>query len=68
MAANNPSHVLTEICAQIGMLMEDASPIALTIGTLGEAEQAIAIRDIDDAITKMRTLIDQAINIRGGNT
>lgn len=68
MAANNPSHVLTEICAQIGMLMEDASPIALTVGTLSDAEQVIAIRDIDDAITRMRTLVDHAINIRGGNT
>lgn len=49
---------ITALCARIGMIMEDASVIALTIGGLGETQRHVAISDIAGASERIAALVN----------
>lgn len=51
------TNTVSELCTQIGMLMEDASVDALTIRGMNSAERATALDRLDKAIDEMRALL-----------
>ena len=51
---------LARICTRIGMLMEDASTDALTIGSMGSAERTRALERLGVAIEEMQSLLTRA--------
>lgn len=59
--------LVSRLCTRIGMIMEDASVIALTIGHLSRDERSAAIAQLDLAATNIATLTNAAKAIVSSN-
>lgn len=57
--------LVIRLCTRIGMLMEDSSPIALSMGTLTPNETLRTLTELEQAIEQMASLINAARVIAG---
>jgi len=51
---------IAQLCAQVGMIMEDASPRALMVEDRSESGLRSTISDLRDATNRMSALLDAA--------
>ena len=54
------SELIAQLCARIGMIMEDASVVALTVGALAGVERDNAIVVLADAAERISALVAAA--------
>ena len=55
------THDLTvQLCTKVGMIMEDASVIALTIGGLASEDRQAALEEIGKAAERISALVEAA--------
>ena len=52
--------LIAQLCTQVGMLMEDASPVAVTIGHSNPEEMRKRLGDLAGAAEKISRLISAA--------
>ena len=58
---NDRRDLIVSLCTQIGMIMEDASDLALTMRGITDEDLAHRVDEIDIAIRRMQALIIAAI-------
>ena len=60
--AMNPDTIelIAQLCTQVGMLMEDASPVAVTIGHSAPEEMRMRLDDLACVAEKISRLISAA--------
>ncbi|MGN6358143.1 MAG: hypothetical protein ACTHLU_11785 [Novosphingobium sp.] len=59
------SDLIAQLCTQVGMIMEDASIVALTVGSTAEPKRTMDIKDLDTAIRRMSALINATRALSG---
>lgn len=52
--------LIAQLCTRIGMIMEDASPTALSIGAMDQARRRAAIAELSAAAAKISSLLAAA--------
>lgn len=55
--------LIARLCTRAGMMMEDASPVALTISILDDGERAQALRQLSLTVEQMEHLISAAMSL-----
>ena len=55
---NDKRELINQLCTQAGMIMEDYSAVALSIGSLGDRELKDRIDEILRAATRTKQLLD----------
>lgn len=53
--------LVLQLCTRAGMLMEDASAIALTIRTVDPHDRMVVLTELRQAIERMARLVDGAL-------
>ena len=53
--------LIAQLCTRAGMIMEDASPIALTLAILDAPRREQALTYLDSEICRMRSLVRAAL-------
>jgi len=54
---DDTSDLVVQLCTRIGMIMEDASPVALTVVGMEPAERKAALATLERAIGQLGALI-----------
>jgi hypothetical protein len=57
---DDTAELTTRLCSRIGMIMEDASVLALTIGTASEAGRLEVLAQLDEAAVRISDLVRAA--------
>lgn len=57
---DDTSDLVVPLCTRIGMIMEDASPVALKVACMDVAERKAALAELDQSIEQLGSLIDAA--------
>jgi hypothetical protein len=57
---DDTAELTTRLCTRIGMIMEDVSVIALTIGAASEVDRADALAQLDEAARRISDLVRTA--------
>lgn len=58
---DNAADLVIQLCTRVGMLMEDASPDAITIAGKDQDGRRAAIQSLNFALGEMRALLDAAM-------
>ncbi len=57
---DDASDLVAQLCTRIGMIMEDVSPVALSVAGVDAEERKAALAGLDQAIGQLGSLIDAA--------
>lgn len=57
---DDTTEIIVPLCTRIGMIMEDACVMALTIGGLASEDRLAAILELDGTARRIRALVDAA--------
>lgn len=60
---NDDAELIIQLCTRIGMIMEDASPDALTIGSLSPEQRLDRLRQLGRAADQISALVRAAISL-----
>lgn len=55
---------INELCTEVGMLMEDASVVALTVGALPEADLETGLNWLSRSVVEMQKLLAAACALK----
>jgi len=62
---DDTEELIVLLCTRIGMIMEDTSVVALTIGSLPRSERSEALAELRQATTAIHRLMEAALAVRG---
>lgn len=66
---DDTDELLAQLCTRIGIMMEDASAVAITSAVIEAEERMRAILDVADAVSRIAALSDAAVSlVRGERT
>ncbi len=62
---DDTDNLIAQLCTRMGMIMEDASPVAIGIGAMDHAQRRTALTDLSDAAAQIAA-ISKAVEALGG--
>lgn len=60
---DDTDELLAQLCTRIGMMMEDASAVAITGAAMGAEKRARAILEVAEAVSRISALSDAAVSL-----
>lgn len=55
------TELVAQLATRLGMALEDAAPVALTLGTMGGDERALAASYLEETLARTHALLDAII-------